>query len=213
MTWLEPLWSETVKRLEQGERLIDCAGDDDLVLDGDVAYSVLVAAPVSSDPAYAGLGASAVTVLNLDDEAPPALLRATKRVTQAGTATLPVVYEIVVTNIGAGSQPDAANSDELIDVLPAQLHLTLPEAWRRRRFRIPAGIVLHHADVPAGDRTWSGPVPLTTPRRTLSDCARSALSPELLRPAAQQALRRGLVGRDELGDVETALAPFGGLAA
>ena len=101
----------------------------------------------------------------------------------------------------------------LSDVLPAQLHLTVPEAWRRRRFRIPAGIVLHHADVPAGDRTWSGPVPLTTPRRTLSDCARSALSPELLRPAAQQALRRGLVGRDELGDVETALAPFGGLAA
>lgn len=26
MTWLEPLWSETVKRLEQGERLIELRG-------------------------------------------------------------------------------------------------------------------------------------------------------------------------------------------
>jgi hypothetical protein len=26
MTWLEPLWSETIKRLEQGERLIELRG-------------------------------------------------------------------------------------------------------------------------------------------------------------------------------------------
>jgi hypothetical protein len=26
MTWLEPLWPETVKRLEQGERLIELRG-------------------------------------------------------------------------------------------------------------------------------------------------------------------------------------------
>jgi hypothetical protein len=36
--------------------------------------------------------------------------------------------------------------------------------------------------------------------------------PELLRQAAQQALRRGLVTQSELADVETALQPFGGLA-
>jgi hypothetical protein len=34
----------------------------------------------------------------------------------------------------------------------------------------------------------------------------------LLRQAAQQALRRGLVTRSELTDVATALEPFGGLA-
>jgi hypothetical protein len=38
------------------------------------------------------------------------------------------------------------------------------------------------------------------------------MSPDLLRPAAQQAIRRGLVTRDELGDVDEALKPFGGLA-
>jgi hypothetical protein len=88
----------------------------------------------------------------------------------------------------------------------------ITEAWRRRRFRVPAGVVLHHADVAAEERSWFGPVPATIASRTLSDCAKSGLSPELLRQAAQQALRRGLVTRRELADVETALEPFGGLA-
>jgi hypothetical protein len=78
---------------------------------------------------------------------------------------------------------------------------------------VPADVVLHHADVPPEDRTWFGAVPTTNPRRSLNDCAREGLSPELLRQAAQQALRRGLVAKAELGDVEEALKPFGGLAA
>lgn len=101
----------------------------------------------------------------------------------------------------------------LSDVLPAQLHLTLPAAWRKRRFRVPAGVVLHHADVAPEDRTWFGAVPATSARRSLNDCAREGISPELLRQAARQAVRRGLVARTELGDVEEALTPFGGLAA
>lgn len=101
----------------------------------------------------------------------------------------------------------------LSDALPAHVHLTLPSAWRRRRFRVPADVVLHHADVPPEDRTWFGAVPTSNPRRSLNDCAREGLSPELLRQAAQQALRRGLATKAELGEVEEALTPFGGLAA
>lgn len=99
----------------------------------------------------------------------------------------------------------------LSDVLPAQVHLTLPSAFRHRRFRVPAGVVLHHADVAPEDCAWCGAVPVTTPRRTLSDCANEGLTPELLRQAARQALRRGLVVRGELGDVDRALEPFGGI--
>jgi predicted transcriptional regulator of viral defense system len=99
----------------------------------------------------------------------------------------------------------------LSDVLSAHVHLTLPSTWRHRRFRVPADIVLHYADVPSNDRAWFGAVPTTNPRRTLNDCARAGLSPELLQQAAQQALRRGLVTRSELRDVEDALQPFGGL--
>ncbi|HVY27943.1 MAG TPA: type IV toxin-antitoxin system AbiEi family antitoxin domain-containing protein [Polyangiaceae bacterium] len=101
----------------------------------------------------------------------------------------------------------------LSDVLPANLHLTLPAAWRRRRFRVPRGVVLHHADIPVEDRAWVGAVPVTSPRRSLNDSARDGISPELLKQAAQQAIRRGLVAADDLTDVEHALAPFGGIAA
>jgi hypothetical protein len=78
---------------------------------------------------------------------------------------------------------------------------------------VPPDVVLHHADVAPEDRAWFSAVPITSPRRTLNDCAREGLSPEMLRQAAQQALHRGLVTKSELEDVEAALKPFGGLAA
>jgi predicted transcriptional regulator of viral defense system len=112
---------------------------------------------------------------------------------------------------GVISHQTALALQGLSDLLPAQIHLTVPLAWRRRRFRVPEGLVLHHADVPTVDRAWLGAVPLTSARRTLNDCALAGLSPDLLRQAAQQALRRGLVTRSELHEVEKALNPFGGI--
>ncbi|MGQ0507139.1 MAG: type IV toxin-antitoxin system AbiEi family antitoxin domain-containing protein [Myxococcaceae bacterium] len=115
--------------------------------------------------------------------------------------------------VGVVSHQTALTLHGLSDALPAHVHLTLPGDWRRRRFRVPADVMLHHADVPPDDRTWFGAVPTTNPRRSLNDCAREGVSPELLRRAAQQALRRGLVTKGELAEVEKALKPFGGLAA
>jgi len=112
---------------------------------------------------------------------------------------------------GIVSHQTALSLHGLSDVLPAKLHLTLPQVWRSRRLRVPEGVVLHHADVPSEDRTWFGPVPATSPCRTLNDCARENLAPDLLRQAAQQAIHRGLVNRTELDDVEEALRIFGGL--
>ncbi len=114
---------------------------------------------------------------------------------------------------GVVSHQTALALHGLSDVLPAHVHLTLPGNWRSRRLRVPTGVVIHHSDVPTDDRAWFGAVPATSPRRSLNDCARRGMSPELLRPAAQQALRRGLVIQSDLGDVEEALRPFGGLAA
>lgn len=115
--------------------------------------------------------------------------------------------------VGVVSHQTALALHRLSDALPAHVHLTLPTAWSRRRFRVPADVALHHADVPPEDRAWFGAVPTTNPRRTLNDCARGGLSPELLRQAARQALRRGLVTKAELAEVDEALRPFGGLAA
>lgn len=112
---------------------------------------------------------------------------------------------------GVVSHRTALSLHGLSDVLPAHAHLTVPEPWRRRRLRVPAGIVLHYAAVAAEDRSWFGPVPATSAGRTLNDCAKDGLSPELLRQGAREALRRGLVERSELESVDAALAPFGGV--
>jgi hypothetical protein len=61
-------------------------------------------------------------------------------------------------------------------VLPARIHLTLPTEWAKRRFCMPEGVVLHHADVAEHERAWVGSVPVTSPRRTLVDVRRANLS-------------------------------------
>ncbi len=113
---------------------------------------------------------------------------------------------------GVFSHETALALHDLSDALPARVHLTVPGDWGRRRLRVPEGVVVHCTDVVPEDRAWVGPVPTTGPRRTLEDCARGGLSPELLQQAARQALRRGLVAKDDLAAVEDALGPFGGFA-
>jgi len=112
---------------------------------------------------------------------------------------------------GVFSHQTALALHDLSDVLPSQVHLTLPEAWCHRRLRVPDGVVLHYGDVAESERCWFGPVPATTPLRTLVDCAAEHLTPELLRGAVRDAVDRSLVARDELAAVEAALSPFGGL--
>jgi len=109
------------------------------------------------------------------------------------------------------SHQTALSLQGLSDVLPAQIHLTLPLAWQQRRLRIPEGLVLHFAAVSAKDRSWIDAVPVTSTPRTLNDCALAGLSPDLLRQAAKQALARGLATKVELKDVEKVLKPFGGI--
>jgi len=114
---------------------------------------------------------------------------------------------------GVFSHQTALSLHGLSDVFPTRIHLTLPSAWRHRRFRIPADVVLHHADVAPSERTWFGAVAITSVPRTLNDCAMDNLPPELLQTAARQALRRGLATKASLQQVEEALLPFGGLTA
>lgn len=114
---------------------------------------------------------------------------------------------------GVISHQTALSLHELSDAMPEQIHLSVPTEWKLRRLRVPRGVILHYADVAAKQRTWLGAVPVTSATRTLNDCARSGVSPELLRRGAADALRRGLATIEELADVAEALAPFGGLAA
>lgn len=98
---------------------------------------------------------------------------------------------------GTFSHDTALFLHELSDLLPAKSHLTVLAAWRHRRLRVPPGVVLHFADLPRDDTTWHGPVPVTTPLRTLRDGAAAHLQPDQLALAQQQALARGLFSPSE----------------
>ena len=109
---------------------------------------------------------------------------------------------------GVFSHQTALSLHGLSDVLPSRIHLTLPEAWRRRRLRVPAGVVRHHADVASNERAWIGSVTVTSPVRTLRDCSDEHLSPELLLHAVYEAVMRGLVAKADVADISRALAPY-----
>lgn len=110
---------------------------------------------------------------------------------------------------GVFSHETALSLHNLSDAMPAQTHLTLPAEIPRRRRKPHEDLVLHYAGVPVTDRTWSHSVPITTPRRTLIDCAIAGVRSEFLLQAGNQALKRGLVARHDLVEVERALRARG----
>ncbi|MCW5802787.1 MAG: type IV toxin-antitoxin system AbiEi family antitoxin domain-containing protein [Deltaproteobacteria bacterium] len=114
---------------------------------------------------------------------------------------------------GVFSHQTALGLHGLSDVLPSKIHLSVPASWSSRRLRVPAGVIVHHADVAKSERSWFGAVPATSPSRTLEDCSRDKISLDLLRQAARDALARGLVDKRELAEVRRALRGHGGIAA
>jgi predicted transcriptional regulator of viral defense system len=100
---------------------------------------------------------------------------------------------------GIMSHETALSLHGLSDALPAKIHLTVPLAWRRRRLRVPEAVILHHHDVDVADRGWVGPVPVTTPWRTIRDCIADDVNPELVVAAIRDARARGLITGDEAG--------------
>jgi predicted transcriptional regulator of viral defense system len=83
----------------------------------------------------------------------------------------------------------------LSDVMPAQVHLTVPKGFRKR---VPPGCVLHTASLDPYEVESRTGYQVTTPLRTLLDVADSPLSQEHLDRAVRDALERGLVRRYRL---------------
>lgn len=102
---------------------------------------------------------------------------------------------------GVCSHETALLLHELSDVLPRRVHLILPLAWAKRRFRVPRGVILHHADVAEDERMAIGAVPVTNVRRTLLDCIDVQVSPELIQAALRQARTRGLIDKGDIKEM------------
>ncbi len=109
---------------------------------------------------------------------------------------------------GVFSSRTALSFHDLSDALPSKIYLTVPASWQKRRIDVPKGVVLHYADIPDQDRAWFDVVPVTSPRRTLEDCASQGITLETLGQAVRQALSRGLVSREEIPTALRALEPL-----
>ncbi len=109
-----------------------------------------------------------------------------------------VVLWLWAEQVGVFSHETALALHDLSDALPGKVHLTVPSSWRRRRLRVPAGLVLHFADVGDSDRASYSAVPVTAPLRTLRDCIEAEVAHDLVRQGILQARRRGIVSaKDE----------------
>jgi predicted transcriptional regulator of viral defense system len=93
------------------------------------------------------------------------------------------------------SHVSALAAYELSDVLPHEMHVTVPKRFRKKA---PDGVVLHRADLMQDDVRERDGYRITTPLRTLLDVAASPLSAEHLEAATMEALERGLVRRRAL---------------
>lgn len=82
----------------------------------------------------------------------------------------------------------------LTDLLPVEIHLSVPRTASRR---LP-GVRFHTARLEAEEITRRQGLPVTTLPRTLADLIRSGVAEEHVRQAVQQALERGLTSRAAL---------------
>lgn len=108
-----------------------------------------------------------------------------------------VVFWLWSARKGVFSHDTALALHELSDALPAKVHLTVPTDWRRRRLRVPRGLILHHGDIDSAEITWKGPVPVTAPLRTVVDVTADG-DPGLAAQAAAQSIKRRMFSRQDL---------------
>ena len=99
--------------------------------------------------------------------------------------------------VGVFSHETALGLYQLSDVLPSRVHMTVPRPWARRA-AVPPVLVLHHANVPEGDRTWLGHVPVTTIGRTLRDAVDAGMDPDLIAQAVAEGTARKLLKRTDV---------------
>lgn len=102
------------------------------------------------------------------------------------------------TREGVFSHETALVLHQLSDSLPAEVHLTLPLSWEKRRLRYPHSVRPIFDDVGPDARRWHGCIPVTSPARTITDCRSVHVDPSLIDQAIEEGLKRGLFSMDEI---------------
>lgn len=99
---------------------------------------------------------------------------------------------------GVWSHETALDIYELSDVMPSKMYMTVPRTFRKRA-KSPKVLVLHFADFSKEDIRSQQGYMVTSPLRTLLDVVETdRLSKDLVSQALHDALRTGLISREEL---------------
>ena len=101
----------------------------------------------------------------------------------------------VLVPVGTFSHETALELWGLTDLISGTIHLSIPpESGHKSR----PGLVIHHTRIEPRDRGLHAGLPVTSPARTLSDCARAGVDPGRLGHALRQAAARGLLTANEV---------------
>jgi hypothetical protein len=105
---------------------------------------------------------------------------------------------------GIYSHQTALSLHDLSDLNPSQLHITVPNHFRRNS-EIPGILVLHYADLPADDVETAQGFKFTRPLRTIQDLVEAdTVERSFIRQALRQALQRGLITRQQIRTAQLA---------
>jgi predicted transcriptional regulator of viral defense system len=102
---------------------------------------------------------------------------------------------------GVYSHQTALSIQELSDVNPAKLHMTVPAAFRRRA-KAPKVLVLHRASLDAKDVEQRQGFSVTRPLRAIADVAGAeSVSRDIIEQALTEGRQRGLITVRELSEL------------
>lgn len=105
----------------------------------------------------------------------------------------------------AFSHETALQRYELTDAFPEKLHLTVPQAFRKRA---PSDVVLHRAELSTEDVHRDDLLAYTTPARTFLDLLAVGFPVEPLRQAYREAVDRGLMRRGALDRAKSCVRAY-----
>lgn len=109
---------------------------------------------------------------------------------------------------GTLSHDTALDLHELCNINPAQIHITIPTAYRLQK-PVPKLYRIHRGDLEKGERTFYEGIPIVTPYRAIAEGIETGVRVDLLRQAIDTARSRGQVRGQQLTRLRKMLAARG----
>ncbi|GAA4691410.1 type IV toxin-antitoxin system AbiEi family antitoxin domain-containing protein [Kocuria gwangalliensis] len=96
------------------------------------------------------------------------------------------------------SHESALEAWDITDIIPNQIHVTIPRHRRVRR-KGGEGYILHHNDLRPHQKTWWEGIPITTVPTTIEHCITTGTQTYLIKQALERGARTSLLPASHVG--------------